>query len=85
MVAVGQSFENWKEFLSRGVEVARTAGVNDQDIAAVAKRFGDYLAKNVNPANREQKLLADLWAKGTEEEQQALANMIRKMVSDGVQ
>lgn len=79
-----QSFEQWKEFLAQNVKVAQSAGASQESIAESAKRIGDYLAQEVNPANREQRLLAELWKVGDDSQRQALASMITKLVSDGV-
>lgn len=79
-----QSFEQWKEFLARNVKVAESAGATQESIIESATRIGDYLAQQVDPANREQRLLAELWKVGDEKERHALAAMITRMVSDGV-
>lgn len=78
-----QSFEQWKEFLSQGVGIAKSAGANQETVKNIATRMGGFLARSVDPANREQRLLKELWDRGTPEEQEALASMITKMVSDG--
>ncbi len=78
-----ESFEQWKQFLSNQVYAATNAGASTESIANAATRIGDYLAQRVDPKNREQRLLKELWDKGTEQERHALASMITKMVSDG--
>ncbi len=77
------SFEQWKEYLSGNVNIARSTGASEQTIVEVATRMGDFLANKVDPANREQRLLKELWDKGDDSERKALAKMITKMVSDG--
>jgi predicted restriction endonuclease len=77
------SFEQWKQFLSQQVNQAKTAGASESSIASAAQGIGTFLAAKVDPRNREQRLLKELWDCGTAEEQQALATMITKMVSDG--
>lgn len=78
-----QSFEQWKEFLSQGIGLARSAGATQETIRDIATRIGGFLAREVDPANREQRLLKELWSKGTPQEQEALASMITKIVGDG--
>lgn len=77
------SFEDWKEFLSKNVNVAMQAGADPNSVVEAATRIGEYLAQNVDPANREQRLLAELWKVADQEEKKAIASTITKMVSDG--
>ncbi|HYG59591.1 MAG TPA: DUF3243 domain-containing protein [Symbiobacteriaceae bacterium] len=78
-----ESFEQWKDFLSRQVNNAQDAGAAQNSIINAATRIGNFLADKVDPKNREQRLLKELWDKGNQEERHALASMITKMVSDG--
>ncbi|MEW8979052.1 MAG: DUF3243 domain-containing protein [Symbiobacterium sp.] len=78
-----ESFEQWKQFLSDRVSEAKRAGASESTIVNAAKSIGSFLAQKVDPRNREQRLLKELWDVGTEQERQALASMITKMVSDG--
>lgn len=78
-----ESFEKWKDFLSKQVNQAKSAGASENSIANAATRIGNFLADKVDPKNREERLLKELWDKGNQEERHALASMITKMVSDG--
>lgn len=77
------SFEQWKDFLSQQVKTAKGAGASDNSIVDAATRLGGTLADKVDPRNREQRLLKELWDKGDDKERHSLAGMITKMVSDG--
>lgn len=77
------SFEQWKEFLSKQVDRAKSAGASEQNIANAAHGIGSFLSDKVDPRNREQRLLKELWDAGSGDEQKALASMVTKMVSDG--
>ena len=76
-----QSWDEWKQTLAQAVLQGQKAGMSQEDIKNRAAQIGDFLAQNVDPANREQKLLAELWNAANEQEQQALASTIVKMVS----
>lgn len=78
-----ESFEQWKQFLSQRVNEAKSAGANESTIANAAQGIGSFLSQKVDPRNREQRLLKELWDSGSQDEQQALASMVTKMVSDG--
>jgi hypothetical protein len=80
---VMESFEQWKEFLSKQVYQAREAGASQESIVNLASKIGNFLADKVDPKNREQRLLKELWDKGTPDERHAIASVITKMVSDG--
>lgn len=77
------SFEQWKDFLARSVATAREAGTSPGTLVDAATRIGDFLARNVDPKNREQRLLSEMWKVADEEEKRAIASTITKMVSDG--
>jgi hypothetical protein len=79
-VSVLDSFEEWKSFLHDRVKQAQSAGMNEETIEDVAYQIGGYLAKEVDPKNREERLLSELWKVGDPEEQKALANMMVKLV-----
>jgi hypothetical protein len=78
-----RDFEQWKEYLSSKVQMAKNAGMNEDTIANSAARVGDFLSTRIEAKNSEERLLKELWDCGTEQEQKALASMIVKMVSDG--
>jgi len=80
-MSVLDSFDQWKQFLAQRVEQAQKMGISRDAIANVAYYIGDYLANEVDPKNREERLLKELWEAGTEEEQKTLANLMVKMVS----
>lgn len=81
---VMESFEEWKNFLSSQIKMALKAGASQKSIVELASHLGDVLSAKVDPKNREQRLLKELWDVGTEEEQRALASMLTKMMSDGL-
>ena len=48
----------------------------------LAYQVGDYLAKQVDPKNEQERVLSDLWSVATPEEQQAIANIMVKLVQN---
>lgn len=79
-MATMENFEDWKGFLQDRVNQARTLGMDDRSIAGVAYELGDYLAQSVNPENREEQLLKQMWEASSEQEQQTLASIMVKLV-----
>ncbi|WP_027408754.1 DUF3243 domain-containing protein [Anoxybacteroides tepidamans] len=79
-MSVLDNFEQWKDFLGERLEQAKQQGLSEQVVSDVAYQIGDYLAKQVDPKNPEERVLADLWSVADEEEQHAIANMMVKLV-----
>lgn len=73
-------FEKWKKTLHNAVDTGKKLGMEDHTITGIATTVGDFLANNVDPENKEQRLLKDLWDQGTSEEKRVMANLIVKLV-----
>ncbi|MEL7563801.1 MAG: DUF3243 family protein [Dehalobacterium sp.] len=73
------SWESYKHSLGKGMEIAKELGMSEQEIAAVAQKFGSYLAQNVNPDLPENKALKELWQIADQREQQTLTNLMMKL------
>lgn len=81
--SIMESFDQWKDVLSKQVNQAKGAGASQDSIVDAATRIGNFLADKVDPKNRENRLLKELWDKGSQDERHSLASMITKLVSDG--
>ncbi|HLR07985.1 MAG TPA: DUF3243 domain-containing protein [Bacillota bacterium] len=81
-MSVLDNFETWKDFLANKLEQAQSQGMDQQTIANVAHEVGDYLSQHVDAKNDETAVLRDLWNAASEEEQQALANAMVKLVQN---
>ncbi|WP_054949831.1 DUF3243 domain-containing protein [Numidum massiliense] len=79
-MSVMDNFADWKQFLQDRVQQAHGMGMSDDTISNVAYQIGDYLAQKVDPENREQRLLQDMWSVSSDEEQRALASVMVKLV-----
>ncbi|BAB06109.1 DUF3243 domain-containing protein [Halalkalibacterium halodurans] len=79
-MSVLDNWEQWKDFLGDRLQQAESEGMNDGVISDVAYQVGEYLAKQVEPQNEQERILADLWKVANEEEQHAIANMMVKLV-----
>lgn len=77
-----QNWEKWKSFLGKQVENAKSMGLSENTIEKTAMQIGDYLAKNVDPKNEQERVLADLWSVAEESEKHALANCVMKLVQN---
>jgi hypothetical protein len=81
-MSVLDNFEQWKSFLADRLHQAQDQGMSQQVISDLAYQIGDYLAKQVDPKNPEERVLADLWGAANEQEQHAIANVMVKLVQN---
>ncbi len=80
MATILKIFERWKQFLSERVTDAERSGMSDEMINKLAYQMGDFLAKNVDPENEQERILKQLWDVGNEAEQRTLARLMVKLV-----
>lgn len=81
-MSVLDNFEQWKDFLGDRLQHAQQEGVSKDTINNLAFQLGDYLSKQVEPKNAQERVLSDLWSVASEEEQHAIANMMVKLVEN---
>lgn len=79
-LALLENWERWTSFLGSRVENAQDLGLSKKTIQKTAVQIGDYLAKNVDPKNEQERVLSDLWHVANENEKQVLANCVVKLV-----
>ncbi len=75
-----ESFNNFKSYLNKQVGRAEKLGMSDDAIVKAAEKVADHLAKNVEPKNREEKVLNELWNNAQGEEKNAIASALVRMV-----
>ncbi|WJH33307.1 DUF3243 domain-containing protein [Paenibacillus aurantius] len=80
-MSVLKSFDNWKHFLGNRVNAAENHGMSEEKIANLAYEIGDFLANKIDPENKEERVLKDLWDAGDEQEQKTIAKLMVKMAS----
>ena len=73
------NFNEFKTYLSKRIELGKKAGLNEEQLATTAQKVADCLAEKVEPRNREEQLLKELWKVGNEQEQHMLAHMLVKL------
>ncbi|SFG23616.1 Protein of unknown function [Desulfotomaculum arcticum] len=68
--------------LNQAINAAEFIGMSEKTIDEIAYRVGDFLANKVDPGNREQKLLNELWVGAGENEKRVLASLLVRMVDN---
>lgn len=79
-MSVLDDFSSWKDFLSNKVDEAKNKGMESETLTNVAQHVGDYLSRHVEPENKEERVLYDLWQAASPEEQKAIASTMIKLV-----
>ena len=77
---VTDQFQQFTQELSQRIQAARAAGMSQQDIKARAQQIGDWLAQSVDPRTPEQRLLKEMWQVANQQEQEAIASSLVKLV-----
>ncbi|KUP07184.1 hypothetical protein Q75_06560 [Bacillus coahuilensis p1.1.43] len=81
-MSVLDNWSDWKNFLGDRLDHAQNEGMDEKVVNDLAYEIGDYLAKQVEAKNDQERVLADLWSVASEQEQHAIANMMVKLVQN---
>lgn len=73
-------WDNWKQTLRKAVNLGEAVGFSEDTIEKVAVEVGNFLTAKVDPENREQRLLQELWKVGDDSDRKVLSELIVKMV-----
>lgn len=77
-------WEKWKGTLAKAVSLAEMAGMSEETIDKIALKIGTMLSAAVDPENREQRLLQELWKVGDDSDRAVLAKLLVKMLQTDV-
>jgi len=76
-------WEKWKGTLAKAISLADRVGLSDSSIEKIGVQIGNILSASIDPENREQRLLQELWKVGDHEERTILTRMLIKMLQAG--
>jgi len=79
---LGVSWHRWIRILNKSIHIAESIGLSEEQINGIAYRLGDFLANYVDPGNREQRLLQELWKEAKEDEKKVLTRLIARMADN---
>lgn len=82
MDQVLSNFQHFKGYLADKVSKGEKLGLSEDIMAKAAKKTADYLADNVEPRNREEYLLNQLWNVSSEEEKKHLSHILVKLAQN---
>ncbi|MEO2075079.1 MAG: DUF3243 domain-containing protein [Bacillus sp. (in: firmicutes)] len=81
-MSVLDNWKQWEDFLADRLHHAQNEGMSEGAVSNLAFQIGDYLSKQVEPKNEQERMLADLWSVADKDEQQAIANMMIKLIQN---
>ena len=73
-------WNKWKSTLSKAVNFGELIGLSEGTIDKIAYKIGNMLTAAVDPENREERLLQELWKVGDDEDRKVLSKLIVKML-----
>ena len=74
------NWDKWKKTLHNIISVSETVGLSEDTISKIGSKVGEFLVSNVDPENREQRLLKEFFEVANKEEQATLTRVIIKMI-----
>ncbi len=77
-------WDRWKGTLSKAVSIAEAVGMSNTAIEKIALKIGDFLSANIDPENREQRLMQELWKVGDDQERTVLTRLLIKVLQTDV-
>jgi len=74
-------WDQWKGTLAKTVSIAEIVGLSQKTIEKIAVKIGNILSASVDPENREQRLLQELWKVADDDDRMVLSANAKLKVS----
>ncbi|NHN28315.1 DUF3243 domain-containing protein [Paenibacillus agricola] len=84
MATVLKVFDRWKQFLNERINQAEHAGMKEETINKLAFQIGEFLSDKIDPENKEERVLKELWDVADEQEKRTIAKLMVKLVTPGI-
>lgn len=81
-IDVINNWDKWKSTLSKAVNAGQAVGLSQETIQKLGVKVGNFLSSSVDPENREQRVLKELWKAGDDRDRISLTRMIVRMVQN---
>lgn len=75
-------WDKWKSTLAKAVNTGEAMGLSQSSVEGIGFRIGNMLSAYVDPENREERLLQELWKSGDDSDRKALSRMIVRIVQN---
>lgn len=77
-------WDKWKNVLSKAINIGEAVGLSEKTIDNIAYRVGNTLTATVDPENREERVLQELWKVGDDSDRKTLAKLIVKVIETDI-
>ncbi|PKM76647.1 MAG: DUF3243 domain-containing protein [Firmicutes bacterium HGW-Firmicutes-15] len=77
-------WEKWKGTLVKSVSLAEMVGMSEKTIDKITLKIGTMLSATIDPENREQRLLQELWRVGDDNDRAVLAKLLVNMLQTDI-
>jgi len=77
-------WEKWKGTLAKAVSLAEIVGMSEATIEKIGLKMGNVLSASIDPENREQRLLQELWKVGDDNDRAVLTKLLVKIIQTDV-
>ena len=81
-MAIIDDWDQWKKTLGKAINLGETVGMSDKTIVNIAERVGTFLSNNVDPRNKEERVLKELWDVAEENDREVLAKLVSKIADE---
>lgn len=77
-----QQWDKWKQTLNQAVDVGQTVGMTEDTMSNIAMKVGNFLSSNMDPENREQRVMKELWDIGDDHDRKTLSKLMLKIAKN---
>ena len=77
-------WEKWKGTLAKAVSLAEIVGLSETTIEKIGLKMGNILSASVDPENREQRLIQELWKVGDDKDRAVLTKLLVRIIQTDV-
>ncbi|MFZ7119436.1 MAG: DUF3243 domain-containing protein [Eubacteriaceae bacterium] len=74
------NWNDWKNILRNAIDVGEKVGISDNTMVEIGSKIGSFLANNVDPENKEQRFLKEMWDVANDSEKETLTNVLMRML-----
>lgn len=74
------NWNDWKNILRNTIDVGEKVGISSNTIVEMGSKIGSFLANNVDPENKEQRFLKEMWDIANDSEKEILTKVLIRML-----
>lgn len=75
-----ENWHDWMETLKGAIDLGEKVGLTNHTMANLGSKLGTFLSHNIDPDNKEERLLKEMWNVANEKERENMTNVLIKML-----